>query len=216
MDGNYNRALMEASAASYREKLNDLLRNQGLHFSLGVFTLFVLVGAIFITTNDSRFRVREITEENRKAVLNPTPSKRVYTVQEGEGLWQIAEKTTGSGFNWVQIAEVNGIRDPDIIAPGAVLQIPPIGSAREEAQPMPTYGPPSPTPVEAGQIDGGMTGRANPSVREYTLQEGEGLWQAAEKVYGDGNVWTEIARENGITDPDAVYPGMKLRMPSIQ
>ncbi|MCX7996770.1 MAG: LysM peptidoglycan-binding domain-containing protein [Patescibacteria group bacterium] len=195
---------------TYREKLKVLLKNQGSQFSIGVFTLLVIIIGAYLIADTRNLQVTEIDSDKRDAFLNPSPvTERRYTVQEGEGLWQIAEKTTGSGFNWVQIAEANNIVNPDTIAPGMVLIIPSVGTMAPTASPAPALD-------TGGQIDGGMTGRARPDVSEYTVQEGEGLWQIAEKIYGDGNVWVHIAKENGLTDPNAVYPGMKLTMPGIR
>ena len=47
-----------------------------------------------------------------------------YEVQPGDCLWTIAEKTTGSGYNWVKIYEANkGVvgNNPDLIYPGQKL-----------------------------------------------------------------------------------------------
>jgi 5'-nucleotidase len=73
---------------------------------------------------------------------------------------------------------------------------------------------PAPAVSDAGDIgEGAMTKRANPNIKEYTVQEGEGLWQIAEKVYGDGEMFNEIMKANKIQNPDQIYVGMKLKMP---
>ncbi len=48
----------------------------------------------------------------------------------------------------------------------------------------------------------------------YTVVEGDTLWSIAEKEYGDGFKWTEIAKENNITN-GAIEKGAKLRLPKI-
>lgn len=52
--------------------------------------------------------------------------KRVVTVQPGNSLWRIAMRTYGSGFRYVQIYRANHtqIRDPDLIYPGQVFELP--------------------------------------------------------------------------------------------
>lgn len=51
----------------------------------------------------------------------------------------------------------------------------------------------------------------------YTLQEGEGLWDVAVKLYGDGFRWIDIAKANGLeNNPDNIAPGMKLIIPKAQ
>lgn len=46
-----------------------------------------------------------------------------YTVQAGDCLWKIAQKELGSGAKFREIASKNGIKNPDLIYPGQVLQL---------------------------------------------------------------------------------------------
>ena len=50
----------------------------------------------------------------------------VRTVQPGSTLWAIAEETLGNGIFYVQVYEANAdlIRDPDLIYPGQVFDLP--------------------------------------------------------------------------------------------
>ncbi|MEL6964495.1 MAG: LysM peptidoglycan-binding domain-containing protein, partial [Pseudomonadota bacterium] len=47
-------------------------------------------------------------------------------VQPGNSLWRIARRLSGDGFNYVYIFEANEaqIRDPDVIYPGQVFEVP--------------------------------------------------------------------------------------------
>ena len=45
-------------------------------------------------------------------------------VQSGETLWSFAQRLTGNGVNWHQIAEVNNIDDARQLDVNATLQIP--------------------------------------------------------------------------------------------
>ncbi len=49
-----------------------------------------------------------------------------HTVEKGDTLWAIAEKTLGSGARYMEIFEANKpmLSDPDKIYPGQVLRIP--------------------------------------------------------------------------------------------
>ncbi len=205
-----------ATQTTYQQKVQDLVKEKTTVISLGLFTLFFIISGILVVTNQQRISVTEIDKANREAFLSQqnqlSPSQ--YTVQEGEGLWQIAEKTTGNGENWTKIAAANNITNPDIVEAGTKLNIPQNVLADVTNVPTLTVTP-GIQDSGIGQIDGGMTGQANPASKEYTVQEGEGLWQIAQKVYGDGNVWVEIAKANNLSDPNAVYPGMKLIMPSL-
>ncbi len=49
-----------------------------------------------------------------------------HTVEKGDNLWKIAEKTLGKGARYTEIFEANKpmLSDPDKIYPGQVLRIP--------------------------------------------------------------------------------------------
>lgn len=47
------------------------------------------------------------------------------TLKDGETLWEFSERTTGSGFNWERIAELNLIEDEKKVDAGLVLLVPP-------------------------------------------------------------------------------------------
>lgn len=196
---------------TYREKVMETIRDKSTSLTLGLVAILFAMSTVLILTNQKKISVTEIDKQNREAFLQQQQiTPRIYVVQEGDGLWQIAEKVYGDGYAWPKIAQANNIdvNNPSGVTAGQKLVIPDVPSKTPE---------PSPSPfVEQGQIDGGMTGKAAPLDSEYIVQEGEGLWQIAEKVYGDGNAWVEIARANNLTNPEGVSPGMKLIMPSLK
>lgn len=55
-------------------------------------------------------------------------------------------------------------------------------------------------------------------VEEYTMLEGESLWDVAVKHYGDGFKWPEIVEANKdiIDNPDYVPPGTVIIIPEIE
>ncbi|MGW1076199.1 LysM peptidoglycan-binding domain-containing protein [Streptomyces sp. NPDC002537] len=52
-----------------------------------------------------------------------------------------------------------------------------------------------------------------PEVRTYTVEPGDTLWDVAERFYGDGNRYRDIADASGIDDPDVVDVGQVLTIP---
>jgi rare lipoprotein A len=46
------------------------------------------------------------------------------------------------------------------------------------------------------------------AVREYTVKRGDNLWKIDKKMFHVD--WRKIARDNGISNPDRIYPGQKL------
>lgn len=47
----------------------------------------------------------------------------------------------------------------------------------------------------------------------YTVLEGDHLWEIAVRAYGDGFRWSDIAKANNLSSPDAIAPGMVLTIP---
>lgn len=58
--------------------------------------------------------------ETAKAV-----AETAYKVVAGDSLWKIAKATYGDGLLWKKIAEANALRNPNLIAIGKELQLPP-------------------------------------------------------------------------------------------
>jgi hypothetical protein len=52
-----------------------------------------------------------------------------------------------------------------------------------------------------------------PAPRTYTVISGDTLWAIAERFYGDGSKYQEIANASGISNPDLIYPGQVLTIP---
>lgn len=52
-----------------------------------------------------------------------------------------------------------------------------------------------------------------PEPRTYTVEPGDTLWAIAERFYGDGNRYLEIAGASGIENPDAINAGQLLTIP---
>lgn len=48
---------------------------------------------------------------------------------------------------------------------------------------------------------------------DYTVLSGDSLWKIAEKLWGNGNGYVELAERNKelIVDPNLIYPGMTLK-----
>ncbi len=92
--------------------------------------IVVVVGVVALAlTFSSKGRNYLKNKDNVKGVKSQeqqsaAKKQRTYTVQDGEGLWSIAEKIYGSGFNWIDIAQANNLKSADDITTGMVLKIP--------------------------------------------------------------------------------------------
>jgi LysM repeat protein len=126
-----------------------------------------------------------------------------YTVQAGENLFRIALRY---GFTADYLAAVNGIADPRQIYAGQVLIIP--GSSAPAA-PLPAADVPVlPDPAPAAPADLS----AAPAAPVYhTVQRGETLASIA-RAYGV--TWPDIAAANGLSNPNQIFGGQQLLIPS--
>jgi nucleoid-associated protein YgaU len=115
-----------------------------------------------------------------------------YTVQSGDSLSQIALNTTGDANRYWDIADYNGIDDPNSIYVGQQIQIPENNSTG--------------TTVE-------VTTENNDEWEWYTVQSGDSLWDIAQRATGDGNRYWDIADYNGIDDPNSIYVGQQIQIP---
>jgi nucleoid-associated protein YgaU len=52
-----------------------------------------------------------------------------------------------------------------------------------------------------------------PAPRTYTVVAGDTLWAIAERFYGDGNRYPEIAAASGISNPDLINIGQVVTIP---
>ncbi len=118
-----------------------------------------------------------------------------HTVKDGETLWSIAETYYKSGYNWVDIQKANNLVYPDTISAGQVLTIPNVAPIT------------LPGEVSSASIE------AKPEKKTYTVVRGDNLWNVAMKLYGSGYKWTEIAKANGLVNPDLIHAGNVLTLP---
>src|SRR3989344_6745245 len=62
---------------------------------------------------------------------------------------------------------------------------------------------------EAGKVPTGLPGT-------HKVVLGESLWQIAERYYGSGYNWTDIAEANNLSNPGVITEGQELVLPSIE
>jgi len=74
--------------------------------------------------------------------------------------------------------------------------------------------PPRSTPVERVELDSSVK-PASPA-KVYIVQAGDSLWSIAQQFYGNGLMWSHIyyANQSHIHDPNLIYQGQKLTIPS--
>ncbi len=123
-----------------------------------------------------------------------------HKVQKGEDLWKIAEKYYGSGYNWVDIANENGLSNPNMLLVDQELVVPQVGVKKPVVK------------EEANTTQKGSDSRTI-SGNTYTVQKGEYLWDIAVRAYGDGYRWPDIAKANNLVNPDLIEADQELKLP---
>jgi len=149
-----------------------------------------------------------MTEAEKEVEAKPTPVADlpgVYITQKGDDLWKIAKLHYGSGYNWVDIAKENSLKNTDLLAVGQELTVPDV-SVRQPNVELPKTGVSAEiaNETEAVQL---VTGD------QHLVVEGDTLWNIAVGAYGDGFKWVEIAKVNDLANPNLIHPGNVLQLP---
>jgi LysM repeat protein len=119
-------------------------------------------------------------------------SSPTHTIEPGETLSQIAERY---GISQDELMELNSITDPDAIYSGQILVLP---------------APADATPVPITVDESVVSGETEPI--EHVVQPGENLSRIAEQY---GLTLQELIAINGITDPDTIVIGTRLRLTPV-
>lgn len=173
---------------------------------LGIFV--VVIAAILIVSfaknigSGNKTVSQQTLSQKTETTKENTDTLKTYTVGAGDDLWNISEKVYKSGFYWVDIARANNLSDPGLIHGGNVLKLPdvkPLIALTEvtntEAQP---------EAISQTNLISGST---------YIIQKGDFLWDIAVRAYGDGFKWTDIAKENNLTNPNLIFSENILKIP---
>lgn len=109
-----------------------------------------------------------------------------YYVRYGDTLYGIALRY---GISYYQLAQMNALVNPNWIYSGQRLNVP-CGS----------WTPPVPSPGDYGL----------PICSYYTVRPGDWIYLIAARF---GTSWTAIAKVNSLSNPNWIYPGMRLAIP---
>ena len=144
--------------------------------------------------------IGEVPVVERDGERFPAELAETYVVQEGDHLWKIAERNYGSGYNWVDIANANNLANPDGLRVGMELTLPDVPVIVLESV------------ADKGGVmmEEGMTPIED---TEYTVVEGDNLWDISVRAYADGYRWSEVAEFNKLVNPNYIEVGQVLKLP---
>ena len=116
------------------------------------------------------------------------PVSGTYKIQKEDSLSTLSKKFYGSEEMWPNIAKLNNIGNPNIIWEGAEIKVP----AKDELV-------------------------KNTTDSNYQVNDGDTLFKIAEKEYGDGSRWQEIAAANNTSylanGNPLIYTGTTIIIP---
>ncbi len=132
---------------------------------------------------------------NANASRPTTNANKTYTIQSGDTFSSIAIRNYGSDRYWIDIAQANPLVDPARLKVGTEIRLPSSDQLRASD---------GTSPAAPGQET------------SYTIRSGDSLSTVASKFYKNPGKWKLIWRANRDqlgSNPDALQPGMKLRIP---
>jgi LysM repeat protein len=115
-------------------------------------------------------------------------SGHVYIVQKGDSLSLIAKRIYGSLRKWRELADFNGIKNPNRIYPGDSVRYP-----------------------DNAETAGFSSQYQNLARETIQVKQGDTLASIASAVYRDSGAWKSLWRQNGsIDNPNRILVGQKL------
>jgi len=157
------------------------------------------------------------------AKTSPLPADvKAYTVQKGDTLLKIAERTYGSGKLWQELAKYNAVSESGL-RQGAQIRLPSkaVLTGKPETKTgtvLATVAPTSPPKSVAASkpVHGAAeVGGTKPKIQyaSYTVKTGDTLGHISQRVLGSSHRVQEILDLNRMSDEDSIAVGTVLKMP---
>jgi lysozyme len=149
------------------------------------------------------------TASSRVETPEQSPEQGSYTVKRGDTLPQIARN---HGTSVEALLQENNLQNPDGIYPNQQLRIPETPASATPAQELAS----APQNELSGQaaVSAPVAAERTSAPAEdsqYVVKPGENLGEISERF---GVNWRDLARANKINNPDRIFPGQVLTIPS--
>lgn len=168
-------------------------------FSIGLYLLVLVVLIVSLVACTQSLEERET--EPTEPVDVPAESGTSTTTTGGDRTPAPGE-TVVSVVTPVPEATTTGT-EPTVVTVG---ETPPVAATTESGSPSATAAPSPSEPSQPQQPSGGQTGAVS-----HTVQQGDTLSSIARRY---GTTWQAIANANGLQNPDQIYVGQKLTIPT--
>ncbi|MHC5007879.1 MAG: LysM peptidoglycan-binding domain-containing protein [Planctomycetota bacterium] len=134
------------------------------------------------------------------AAVMPPAEVRFHDVRPGESLSEIAHRYYGDVHLTDELAQVNGIDDPDELRAGHRLRVPQAGDLAPGQQPAAPQPPDAPVPAYGS----------------YRIMPGDSLSSIAQRCLRSADRWRDLYELNRdvIGDPDNIRVGTVIRIPA--
>lgn len=183
---------MDFDLKNFLKKLK--LNEESISMVLGALVV-VIVGILVV--NYFKDRRSQTLPEALSTQQETSQVGKSHTVVKGETLWSIAQDVYGSGYNWTDIYNANGLKTEQIEV-GQVLTLPNV-AAKQPTVTKIVAAAPAPTQTITGDT--------------YTVVHGDSLWNISVRAYGDGYKWVEVAKANKLANPNVIHAGNILVLP---
>jgi nucleoid-associated protein YgaU len=183
-----NTSTLTTDLKDYFNKLK--LQESYASIVLGAIVVIILglLIANYFTKGSGQIGTGLSTTQEAQQITQPN---RTYKVAAGDSLSKISDKVYGDMQYWPVLARANNIGNPDVIYADAQLTIP----AKADAFKM----------------------HAEMTMTSYQVHNGDTLFIIAQKAYGDGSRWQEIANVNNVgylpNGNPLIFAGSQLTIP---
>jgi LysM repeat protein len=162
---------------------------------------------VWSTRTQGRGAVRASLQDDGNLVLYTKEEERRFRRDVAAAVW--ASQTRGENVRLILQDDRNLViytaDGRELWASGTALA----GGAEAP----PTEAPTAPAPAPAAPPEAPAAPPPPPARRTYTVVSGDTLWAIAERFYGDGSKYPQIASANGIANPDLIMVGQQLTIP---
>ena len=183
-------------ALQYGLTTNELAERNGITDTWTIYT-----GQTLIISESDETAPLTITEPSSETPPLPTTS---HTVTRGESLRKIADTY---GTSVAELIQLNQLTNPNVIFPGQVLIV-----SGEPVEVAPTSTPDPMAPATEQELANvAEVSEAPASTISHVVQRGERLSGIANRY---GVTWATIAGYNNLTNPDQIFAGQTLLIPT--